>query len=130
MFTQSAAWLLSSLEPSHFPTPTGSGQSCIYSFILAFLSQATHVRDGIDNAVPFVLRFPHSRRYAHVISGFGYFDLYFGTALFFIPVVSFLLSLLPRGYPTSVRTQRPESTFWATVTLISTAVSTSAGTLI
>jgi hypothetical protein len=41
--------------------------------------------------------------------------MYYGGTLALIHPTNFVLSLIPRGYPTSIKTQRPESTFWATV---------------
>ena len=45
--------------------------------------------------------------------------MYYGLALFLVPPFNFLLAFVPRGFPTSIKTQRPESTFWAAVTLLS-----------
>ncbi|GAH40418.1 unnamed protein product, partial [marine sediment metagenome] len=47
---------------------------------------------------------------------------YYGGCLVLIQPCNFVLSLVPRGYPTSIKTQRPESTFWATVTLLACAL--------
>lgn len=56
--------------------------------------------------------------YASIINGFSYFAYGYGLCLICITPVNFLLSFIPIGYPTSVKTQRPESTFWAVVTLV------------
>jgi hypothetical protein len=48
----------------------------------------------------------------------SYFAMDFAGALLLVAPAGWLLKLIPTGYPTSVKTQRPESTFWATVTLI------------
>jgi hypothetical protein len=60
--------------------------------------------------------------YASIIEGFVTFAYVYGLCLMAVNPVNFLLSFIPRGYPTSVKTQRPESTFWAVVTLVSCGI--------
>jgi len=55
---------------------------------------------------------------AGLVSDGAYFAMDFAGALLVVAPATWLLKFVPRGYPTSVKTQRPESTFWATVTLI------------
>ena len=49
-------------------------------------------------------------------------SMYYAGFLLLILPTNFVLSFIPRGFPTSVKTQRPESTFWAAVTLITSAL--------
>jgi hypothetical protein len=60
--------------------------------------------------------------YASIIAGFAKFAYIYGLCLIGVAPTNFILQFIPRGYPTSVKTQRPESTFWAVVTLISCAL--------
>mmetsp|Transcript_32904 Transcript_32904/g.42290 ORF Transcript_32904/g.42290 Transcript_32904/m.42290 type:complete len:923 (+) Transcript_32904:59-2827(+) len=56
--------------------------------------------------------------YSDIIAGFSTFGYIYGGCLVGVMPANFLLTFIPRGYPTSVKTQRPESTFWAVVTLV------------
>jgi len=57
-------------------------------------------------------------RYSNVIQDSALWSMYYAGFLLLILPTNFVLSFIPRGFPTSVKTQRPESTFWAAVTLI------------